>query len=58
MLEKNEGNIRVDKLRATLLMEAAFNQVNTLMFGHRMIKQSEENNRVPNEAYGSRDILN
>ena len=42
MLEKIEGNIRVDKLRAILLMEADFNQMNKLLFGHRMIKQSEK----------------
>ena len=58
MLEKIEGNIRVDKLRAILLMEADFNQVNKLMFGHRMIKQSEAHNRIPDEAYGSRASLN
>ena len=54
MLEKIEGNIRVDKLRAILLMEADFNQLNKLMFGHIMIKQSEAKNRIPEEAYGSR----
>ena len=58
MLEKIEGNIRVDKLRAILLMEADFNQVNKLMFGHRMITQSEAHNRIPDEAYGSRASLN
>ena len=58
MLEKMEGNIRVDKLRAILLMEADFNQMNKLLFGHRMIKQSEEENRIPDEAYGSRASLN
>ena len=49
-----EGNIRVDKLRAILLMEADFNQLNKLMFGHIMIKQSEANNHIPEEAYDSR----
>ena len=33
MLEKIEGNIRVNKLRAILLMEADFNQINKLLFG-------------------------
>ena len=42
MLEKIEGNTKVDKLRAILLMEADFNQMNKLVFGHRMIKQSEK----------------
>ena len=44
MLEKIEGNIKVDKLRAILLMEADFNQMNKLLFGHRMIKQPEKKN--------------
>ena len=39
VLEKIEGNILVDKLRAILLMEADFNQLNKLIFGHRMIKK-------------------
>jgi len=53
MLEKIEGNIKVDKLRAILLMEADFIQMNKLLFGHRMIKQSEKEKRIPDEAYGS-----
>ena len=58
MPEKIEGNIRVHKLRAILLMEAEFNQMNKLFFGHRMIKQSEEFKRIPDEAYESRASLN
>ena len=52
MLGKEEGNIRVDKLRVILLIEVDFNQVNKLIFSHRMIKQTEK------EAYGSRVGLN
>ena len=44
MLEKLAGVIRVNKLRALLLMEADFNSVNKLIFGHRMIKQAENTN--------------
>ena len=58
MLEKIEGDIRVDKLYAILLMEADFHQLNKLFFGHRMIKQSEDNKRIPEKAYGSRASLN
>ena len=58
MLEKVEGNTKVDKLRAILLMEEDFNQMNKLLFGHRMIKQSEKEKRIPDEAYGSRASLN
>ena len=57
MLEKEEGNIRVDKLRAILLMEADFNFLNKLMFGHRLVKQVEKFNRFPDELYGSRSFL-
>ena len=57
MLEKIEGNIKVDKLRAILLMEADFNFLNKLIFGHRMIKQAEAHNRMPEELYGSRACL-
>ena len=56
--KKKEGNIRVDKLRAILLMEADFNQLSKLFFGYCMIKQLEENKRIPDEAYGSRVSLN
>ena len=58
MLEKIEWNNRVDKLRAILLMEINFNHLEKLFFGHCMIKQSEENKRIPDEAYGSRSSLN
>jgi len=58
MLEKIEGNIKVSKLREILLMEADFNQMNKLLFEHRMIKQSEKEKRIPDEAYGSRASLN
>ena len=54
MLEKIEGVIRVDKLRAILLMEADFNFYNKLIFGHRMILKLELHNRFPLELYGSR----
>ena len=57
MLEKEEGNIRVDKLRAILLMEADFNFLNKLLFGHRLVKQIEFFHRFPNELYGSRTAL-
>ena len=58
MFENIEGNIRVNKLRAILLMEADFNQVKKLMFGPRMMKQSEANKHIPYEACGSRARLN
>ena len=52
MLEKCAGNIKVEKLRAILLMEADFNFINKLMFGHRLMKQVMAKCRLPLEIYG------
>ena len=57
MLEKLKGVIKVNKLRAILLMEADFNSLNKLIFGHRMIQQCEANHRFPDEIYGSRSCM-
>lgn len=57
-VRKPEGNIRMNKLRATPLMQADFNQLNKLFFGHHKIKQLEDNKRILNETYGSRATLN
>jgi len=52
MLEKIKNNIRVNKLRAILLMEADFNFVNKLMFGHRLMAHTHRHHRLPKELYG------
>lgn len=57
MLEKEAGNIRVDKLRAILIMEADFNFLNKLIFGSRLVHQIEDHLRFPQELYGSRSGL-
>ena len=57
MLEKVEGNIEVNKFRAILLMKANFNVSNKLIFGHRMIKQTEAHHRMPEDLYGSQTYL-
>jgi hypothetical protein len=54
MLEKAAGVIKVEKLRALLLMEADFNLCNGLTFASRMMHQAEANERIPLECYGSR----
>ena len=51
MLKKIAGDAVVTKLRAILLMEAAFNCHNRLIFGYRMMKLSRENVLVPEEIY-------
>lgn len=53
MLEKEKGVIKVDKLRAILLMEADFNFLNKLIFGSRMVRRALQNGEIPKECYGS-----
>ena len=53
MLEKKAGVIRVDKLRAILLMEADFNFANKLIFGSRMVHTATRNGEIPPELFGS-----
>jgi hypothetical protein len=50
MLEKVAGIIKVEKLRAILLMEADFNFFNGLMFAQRMRQQAEQHKRIPVEC--------
>jgi hypothetical protein len=47
MLEKMAGVIKVEKLRAILLMEADFNFFNGLMYAGRMMHRAELLNRIP-----------
>ena len=54
MLEKEQGNIKAEKLRAILLMEADFNFANKLAFGNRMQNRAEDKKLLPDECYGSR----
>ena len=55
MLEKIAGVIKVDKLRAILLMEADFNHHNKEIFGRRMIDKAEKDGLLPCDQYGSRN---
>ena len=57
MLEKETGNTRIEKLRTILLMEADFNFVNKLLFGHRLVNQLEANKRFSGELYSSKASL-
>ena len=52
MLERIKGVMKVDKLRAILLMKADFNFINKLMFESRLIKQCTKFKRFPKELYG------
>jgi hypothetical protein len=53
MLEKEKRNFRVDKLRAILLFEAAFDQKNKKL-GREMMYTAERLQQVAKEQYGSR----
>ena len=53
MLEKEAGNINVEKLRAILLLEADFNCINKLYFGHRMMRRGEQDGLLQEECFGS-----
>ena len=54
MLEKEEGVVRVDKLRAILLLEADFNFATKLLVGKRMVESLEEEGALAEEQFGSR----
>ena len=54
MMEKEEGNVKAEKLRAILLMEADFNFANKLTFGRRMQTLAEKEKLIPDKCYGSR----
>ena len=54
MLEKKKGVIKVNKLRAILLMEGDLNCANKTIFGKCMMEFAEERNETPEECVGSR----
>ena len=54
MLEKIADCIRVDKLRAILLMEADFNFGTKLVFGSKMVTNMERSGLIPPEVKGGR----
>ena len=56
LLEKEFGNIFVDKLRAICLLEADFNWLNKLVFARRMMDQAYASNQVPNEQFARRGV--
>ena len=54
MLEKSPGKILVEKLRATLLLEADFNALHKIVFNGRILPTLEKNNMIPSEIIGGR----
>jgi hypothetical protein len=53
MLEKKQGVILVNKLRAILLMEADFNYANKTIFGRRMMFFAKDKGLVVEECSGN-----
>ena len=51
LLEKIKGVIRVNKLRAILLLEVDFNEANKTFFGYRMVNSLESKHQLPNELF-------
>ena len=54
MLEKKPGVVRVDKLRAILLLEANFNSINKIIFNTKLIPSIEYSQSIPREIIGGR----
>ena len=54
MLEKKPGVVRVDKLRAILLLEADFNGINKIIFNTKLIPSIEHSQSIPREIIGGR----
>ena len=53
MLLKKENTIRVEKLRAILLLEADFNAIAKILFNTRVMPLLEQNQLIPPENIGS-----
>jgi hypothetical protein len=54
LLEKQFGNIYLEKMRAICLLEADFNWLNKLIFAKRMMDQAYDNGMVPVKQFARR----
>ena len=54
MLEREKGNINVEKLRAILLLEADFNRLNKINYNSRVIPVLEKRGDILFEVIGGR----
>jgi hypothetical protein len=54
LLEKEFGNIYLEKMRAICLMEADFNWLNKLVFAKRMMDQAYDKGLIPSEQFARR----
>ena len=48
------GNLKIDKLRAILLIEADYNWLSKLLVNKCLIPRAEELGLIPDECFGSR----
>ena len=53
MLEKEKGNINIDKLRAICLFEAALNWVLKVVYAKRMMRNAREQDLIPPELFAT-----
>ena len=51
LLQKEIGNIDIDKLRAIILFEADFNWLLKMIFSKRLMSRAIENNTLPQEFF-------
>ena len=56
LIEKEFGNIYLEKMRAIVLLEADMNWLNKLVFAKRMMDQAYDHGMVPNEQFARRGI--
>ena len=54
LLQKEVGNIDIDKLRAIILFEADFNWLLKMIFSKRLTSRAIENNTLPQEFFAMR----
>ena len=55
LLQKEAGNIDIDKLRAIILFEADFNWLLKMIFSYRLMSRAIENNTLPQEFFAMKD---
>ena len=57
MIKKEEHVIRVDKLKALLLMEVDFSSLDKLIFSSKMTSSAKLKKRIPEELFGGPENL-
>ena len=55
MWKKIKGCLVVTKLHSILLMDAAFNAINKIIYGHRMMGNIRRHHMMPDEIYSKKN---